>query len=660
MSSVDEIKNRLDIVEFISTYVPSLKKAGRTYKGLCPFHSEKTPSFVVYADQQTWHCFGACSTGGDIFSFVMKQEGYDFVEALKFLAAKAGVALEERSPEQAESDKRRQKLLEMVSAAAQFYHKQLLQSPQAEFCRDYIARRGLSQDTMVTFQLGYAPNQWEGLKTDLLSRGYSEQEMIDGGLLVIKDENRPGYDRFRDRFITPIRDVRGRVIGFGARALHDGQQPKYLNSPQSVLFDKSNILFGLDIAKNAIRDSEQAVIVEGYMDVLQAHERGFSNVVAEMGTALTERQLKQLKRFSSKFVLALDSDSAGSAATLRGIDIARKALLQPASSILTAQGLIYHEMHLDAEIKIASMPDGKDPDDVLKSDPDLWRTLIETALPLVDYYIQIIIGKLDLNTAKGKSTAVKEILPLIKELSNSTEQTHYLQQLARLVKIDERTLEQELQRIASAVSVSKRQTPTSFSTKEVGAQAQTPPGNHKLTSKNSKGNSKENICLAMLLGEPGALNSVNQMLYKNNLDVLALDDFQNIENKALFLVIKTWAVAEDRSIEALTSLTDEYLQGHLAGLFALWHSQPNQPIGESVDKELPKMIIRMRRQALEKLIRNINLLQVEALEKKERESVFQYQQKLSEIEKTLQLLDKAHDALSIMGQRRFDNLGLKN
>ena len=660
MSTVDEIKNRLDIVEFIGSYVPSLKKAGRTYKGLCPFHSEKTPSFVVYPDQQSWHCFGACSTGGDIFSFVMKQEGYEFVEALKFLAAKAGVALEERSPEQAESDKRRQKLLEMVSVAAQFFHSQLMQSPQAEFCRDYVAGRGLSQNTIVTFQLGYAPNQWEGLKTYLLSRGYSEQEMIDGGLLVIKDENRPGYDRFRDRFITPIRDVRGRVIGFGARALHDGQQPKYLNSPQSVLFDKSAILFGLDIAKSAIRDSEQVVIVEGYMDVLQAHERGYANVVAEMGTALTERQLKQLKRFTNRFVLALDSDSAGSAATLRGIDLARKALSQTLLPVPTAQGLIRYEGQLDAEIKVASMPVGKDPDDVLKSDANLWRTLIENALPLIDYYIETTVSKLDLATAKGKSTAVKEILPLIRELSNSVEQTHYLQQLARLVKIDERTLREELQRTSGNLPTGSRQTQTSFPAKNNPRQVQTAPNGHKLSSKTPTKDSRENICLAMLLGEPGVLNPVNQILYKNKLDVLAVDDFQNAENKALFLVIKKWAVAEDRTVEALTSMTDEYLQGHLASLFALWHSQPKQPISENVDKELPKMIIRMRRQKLEKLVKNINVLQIEALEAGERDSVSQYQQKLSEIKENLNLLDKAHDALSIMGRRRFDDLGSNN
>ncbi len=649
MSAADEIKSRLDIVDFISGYVPSLKRAGKTYKGLCPFHSEKTPSFVVYPDQQTWHCYGACSTGGDIFSFVMKREGYDFVEALKVLAAKAGVPLEERSPEATEADQRQKKLLEMVAVTAQFFHRQLLQSPQAEFCREYVARRGLSQKTIVAFQLGYAPNQWEALKTFLLQRGYSEQDMIAGGVLVTKEENRPGYDRFRDRFVVPIRDVRGRVVGFGARALRDGQQPKYLNSPQSILFDKSAILFGLDVAKSAIRDLEQAVIVEGYMDALQAHEHGFGNVVAEMGTALTERQLKQLKRFTPRFVLALDSDNAGSTATLRGINLAREALSETVVPIPTPQGLIRYEGRLDAEIYVATMPVGKDPDDVLRQDPSLWKTAITQAMPLVDYYIQSITSGVDLTTAKGKSGAIKEIMPLLREISSPVEQAHYLQQLARLVTIDERTLRAELQRAAGPTPSLPPSPAIPFAEKTgLSTNGKFPP----VTKATDIG--AEELCLAMIVGKPEMLSQMNRKLFDNGIDVLAVADFVKRENGELFLGLKQWAVTEHPTTETLLASVPTVLQGHLAAIMTLWHEQPQKLPDEYVQKELPKMVVRMRRRRLERDVAALNMSQIDALEAGDRTQASHFQQLISEIKTTLKLLDKAYDALSIMGRRRTE------
>jgi len=648
VSAVEEIKSRLDIVEFINTYVPSLKRYGKTYKGLCPFHSEKTPSFVVYPDQQTWHCYGACSTGGDIFTFVMKREGYDFVEALKFLAERAGVQLEERSPQQAEADKHRQKLLEMVSVAAQFFHKHLLESPQAEFCREYVARRGLSQNTITTFQLGYAPNQWEALKNFLLQRGYSEPDMIAGGLLVTKDENRPGYDRFRDRFVVPIRDVRGRVVGFGARALSDDQQPKYLNSPQSTLFDKSAILFGLDVAKNAIRDSGQAIIVEGYMDVLQAHERGYKNVVAEMGTALTERQLHTLKRFAKKFILALDSDAAGSAATLRGINLARQTLADTVP-VPTSQGLIRYESRLNVEILVATMPPGKDPDDVLKETPTLWAEKVANAQPLLDYYIQTVTAPLDLNTPKGKAAAVKAIIPLIREISDSVEQAAYLQQLARIVKIGERTLRDELLRVAKKSPSSKGQTarPAPPKPSVVPAETTSP-------QKSKNGINGEDLCLAMIIGKPEMLSVANRKLYDSGIDVLAADDFSNPANSALFLEIKKWAVTEKPSLDALPEFVPDALQGHLANILTLWVNLPNTPPDEYVEKELPKMIIRMRRRRLERDLQQLRAVHADALEEQNQQNVTRWQKKISETNQTLRLLDKAHDALSVMGRRRVE------
>ena len=444
MSVVDEIKARLDIVEVISGYLPSLKKAGRTYKAPCPFHNEKTPSFVVFPETQSWHCFGACGTGGDLFGFVMKQEGLDFRGALEFLAAKAGVSLQEKTPDMIEADKARQRLLEMMAAAAAYFHDLLLKSPQAGFSREYLSGRGLGDRVINQFQLGYALDQWEALKAHLTAKGYTDQDLLNGGLLVERDDGSPGYDRFRHRLMIPIRDGRGQVIGFGARALNDDQVPKYLNSPQTTLFDKSAVLYGLDMARRAMRDAGQVVIVEGYLDVLQAHQQGQANVIAQMGTALTETQLKQLQRHTKKMILALDADTAGSSATLRGINTARE-VLDEMVAVPTARGLIRYESRLKVDIRVATLPPGKDPDDILKADLSTWQHLIDSALPLVDYFIRQTAAELDMETAQGKSQAVQVILPVIREVSDAVQQDHYLRQLASLVKIDERTLRTELQ-----------------------------------------------------------------------------------------------------------------------------------------------------------------------------------------------------------------------
>lgn len=650
MGVVDEIKSRLDIVEFISAYAPSLKKAGRTYKGLCPFHAEKTPSFIVFPETQTWHCFGACGAGGDIFGFLMRREGYDFAEALKVLADKAGVLLHERSAEALETDKIRRRLLEIMSAAATFFYEQLTAVPEGAFAREYIAGRGLSQATIHRFQLGYAPNQWDALKLHLLKKGYAEPDLVSAGLLVVKEDGSAGYDRFRDRFMVPIRDVQGDVIGFGARALHEGQVPKYLNSPQSALFDKSATLFALDVAKNAIREGGQAVIVEGYMDALQAHERGFTNVVAEMGTALTEAQLHLLKRFTSRFVLALDADTAGSAATLRGINVARESLSQENVPVPTAGGLIRYENRLDADIRIAALPPGKkDPDDVLKEGPQAWQAVIDQAAPLVDYYIKAVTAGLDLTTAKGKTAAVQAIMPILQELKNPVEQNNYLLELARLVKIEERTLRAELQRAPAKTNRPVVAKPPAIAPEETAA------------GKTAPACGLEEICLAMLIGQPAVLDRVNQKLYNNKVEILAVEDFANVENGALFLIIKKWAVSQPATLDALIEQVSHHLEGRLALLIDQWHSQTRRqadstrpPTIEEVEKQLPQIILRLRRQQQEARIEKLSFLLADATSAGDQEAELNYKRMVSEVKTAINKLDKAKDALSIMGRRRIE------
>jgi len=366
MSVIDEVKSRLDIVEVISAYIP-LQKAGRNYKALCPFHSEKTPSFVVFPESERWHCFGACGEGGDIFTFVMKREGWDFRTALEELARRAGVELRPRTPAQKQAEEEADRLRELLAAAARYYHHLLLHALEAEAVRDYVAKRGLSDETVEQFSLGYSLPGWDNARAYLTEQGYTVDEIIKVGMLVQKADTGSTYDRFRDRLMIPIRDVKGHVIGFGARTLDPEGVPKYLNSPQTAFFDKSHTLFGLDMARRAIRDEDRAVIVEGYMDVMQAHQAGFSNVVAQMGTALTEAQLRQLQRYTKRLVLALDPDAAGINATLRGVEVAQETLEQEWEPVFDPRGLVGYEGRLGAEIRVLRLPRGQDPDDLIRA-----------------------------------------------------------------------------------------------------------------------------------------------------------------------------------------------------------------------------------------------------------------------------------------------------
>ncbi len=420
MSVIDEVKQKIDIVDVVSQHV-RLTKSGRTLRGLCPFHSEKHPSFFVYPEQQSWHCFGACNSGGDVFSFIMKKEGIDFGETLRLLAQRAGVTLSTKAEPKAEE---KEKLYQVNQEAAKYFHDLLLHSPEGEKARSYVASRGLSAKTVTEFQLGFSPNKWEGLKQHLLDIGYAEAELSATGL-VIESETGETHDRFRNRLMFPICDIRGRVIGFGARALDDSL-PKYLNSPQTPTFDKSSSLYGINLAKAAIRQQEMVVIVEGYMDTITAHQNGFDNVVASMGTAVTEKQVNGIKRLTKNMALALDADAAGEEAMLRGVG---------------------YENTLDAEVKVIILPEGKDPDDVIKENPQMWQNLLDNALPIVDFYLDKVTSEFDLNTASGKSLAVEDILDFIAKIKNDTRRDHYLNKLSKLTGIKYKNLEAALSRM---------------------------------------------------------------------------------------------------------------------------------------------------------------------------------------------------------------------
>ncbi len=649
MSVIDEIKSRLDLVDLVSNTV-TLRKSGKSYTGFCPFHSNtKTPSFVVFPDTQTWRCFGACADGGDIFSFVMKREGYDFKQTLEVLAQQAGIQLEAPSPQKEQQDKQRQKLFELNAAVTAYFHNLLTSSPAAASVRGYLAKRELTAETIATFQLGYALNEWEGLKSHFIERGYSVADLLAAGLIVERDDGTAGYDRFRNRLIIPIRNPQGKVIGFGARALADDQVPKYLNSPQTLLFDKSATLYGLDLARKHIRQVDQVVIVEGYMDVIQAYQRAAHNVVAQMGTALTEPQLKTLKRTTSNLVLALDADTAGGAATLRGLNVAREALDREPVPVPTARGLIQYESRLDADIRIAALPPNKDPDDILKEGLNVWQEIIANAVPIIDFYFEAVTANLDLNAAKDKSVAVRELIPVLRDIGNKVEQAHYIQKLARLIHVDERTLMAELQSKQKPRSTRRQPQPAPPALPKVKKKEEVP----QKPAGQADRVGLEEYCLSLVLAHPAALAMANDILEEEDLLGLTINDFKRGTNKEIFRSMQLWTASETPKIETLVNMVGEMLEGQLATLADFWHRGPPAP-AENVNRDLSIAILRLRLHNIIEQMKELDFLLQEARENKDVDNVRQYTEIANAYKQQRRKLEYTRDSLSLLGKRRAE------
>jgi len=426
-SPIDEIKSKLDIVEVIQGYI-RLQKAGRNYKALCPFHSEKTPSFMVSPERQIWHCFG-CSKGGSIFDFVMEIEGVEFADALRILAQRAGVELKKVDPK---LKTERTRLYEICDLANRFFIKQLEASQAGKNIQKYLIERGLTPETIKDWQIGYAPKEWRALLSFLKSRGYPEEEILKAGLIVEKEERVAGekyYDRFRDRIIFPICDLNGLVIGFTAREnpyRPDSRVGKYINIPNSLIYDKSRVLYGLDKAKLDIKKKNLCLLVEGQLDVIMSHQAGTKNVVASSGTALTEEQLKILKRYTENLATAFDMDLAGETATKRGMDLA---------------------IQLGFNTKVISLPDNQDPADCLKKDISIWSGAVEGAQGLIEFYLDNAFSKNNPQTVEGKKEITQVLLPVIKKIPNKVEQAHWLQEIARRLKVQEGVLVEEMKKV---------------------------------------------------------------------------------------------------------------------------------------------------------------------------------------------------------------------
>ena len=431
MSVVDDIKARLDIVELVSDYV-TLQKAGRNFKALCPFHAEKTASFTVNPERQSWHCFGACATGGDVFSFVIRKEGLDFGETLRLLAQRTGVELVQRR------DGSRNEGLYRINHEATKFYQEALASPEGKLAMNYLKERGVDTNAASTFKLGLSPRGRDGLKSHLLGLGFREEQALEAGLLY-RGEDSSVRDFFWGRLMFPIHDRSGHVAGFGARSL-DGSDPKYINTPATPIFDKRSTLYGLHLAIAAIREQNTLVVVEGYMDTITAHQYGYTNVVASMGTALTEQQVSQLKSSATNFVLALDPDVAGQEATLRSLESSWRVLeRQRLTGRQRSVGPLYQREQLN--LRIASLPAGRDPDDLIRSQADEWERLIREAVPYMEFIIPVIASRHDLSNAQGKAQAAEALGPLITSWGNAVEQEHYFQRLADVLGVSREALE---------------------------------------------------------------------------------------------------------------------------------------------------------------------------------------------------------------------------
>jgi len=424
-SQIEEIKNKLNVLDVIGSYI-KLTKTGINYRGVCPFHSEKTPSFFVSPTRQMWHCFG-CGAGSSIFDFIMKIEGVEFGDSLRILANKAGIVLKR---ENVELRTERQRLYEICDLACKFFEKQMEEGVGKE-AEEYLISRGIAKDSIKKWRVGYSPDTWNSLTDFLVGRNYKREEIIKAGLAIKKEGSNDSYDRFRGRIIFPVFDLNSAVIGFGGRVFkQQNETAKYINTPQTLLYDKSNVLYGLNAAKLAIRKQNQCVVTEGYTDVIMCHQAGFENTIAASGTALTERHLNLLKRYSDNLVLAFDMDVAGDSATKRGINLAE------------TQGF---------NIKIiGSYGEGKeksDPADIIKKDIKIWEESVKKAKSIMDYYFDSAFYNFDKSSPSGKKEVGKIILPAIKRLQNKIEQSHWVQKLANMLSVKEEVVLEEMSKI---------------------------------------------------------------------------------------------------------------------------------------------------------------------------------------------------------------------
>ena len=530
MESIDLIKQRLDIIDIASDYL-KLTKAGSNHKALCPFHTEKTPSFIINPERQTWHCFGACGVGGDVIELVIKIEKINFSEALKILAQRAGVQLNNNSGPDKNS-----RLYEINFEACEFYKAQL-ELPEGKKAKEYIDKRGINDEASETFEFGFSSYTNSNLVSKLTSIGFKEIEIIQSGL-AIKRENNQVRDFFYGRLMIPIKNSNGRVIGFGARVLDDSN-PKYINTPSTPIFDKKSVLFGLSAASKAIRDDNTVVVVEGYLDVITAHQFGFKNVVASMGTALTANQVGSLKSRTNNFVLAMDSDSAGREAVLR--------------SLRNTYRVFERQLGQKSEVNLSvvMMPGGKDPDTQIRNNLSEWKKNIANPVPFVQFVIDSIIEKYDINSSSGKGQVVGEIAPLITNMVNPFEQDHYIDLLAGKLTVKREIVESALAKSMTG-SARKRQA------------LKKNTNQNKDKSLYSEITPKENWI------EDYTMSALLKMQDKSNSDMINSEYFRRTENREIYSLWQNLSETDE-----LGDIMSDQLEAHYQYLLSIQENIPD-------------------------------------------------------------------------------------
>ena len=530
MTVIDDIKNRLDIVDVVSGYV-SLQHSGRAFKACCPFHQERTPSFYVNQERQNWHCFGACATGGDVFGFVMKAENLEFREALQRLAHQAGVTLPSRERQSA------QDVLYRLNEKAREYFQKYLASAMGAEARAYLENRGISRESISKFELGLSPRDGQGLFNQLLKDGFTPEQMARAGA-VHQNQNGGHRDAFRGRLIIPIRNGQGELGGFGSRALADNDTPKYLNTGRTPVFDKGRTLYGLYLAREAAR-KQGIVIVEGYMDAITAHQHGYDNVVASMGTALTENQVAEVLRITRQVTMALDADAAGQQATLRSLESSWQVFQN--RQVGQARGTSLFQRQDDLNLRVVALADGKDPDEVIRQAPEKWEDLVSKGVPLFDYLLPALSAQIDTSTPEGKARMAEVVSPFIYAVGEPIQQDSYVRKLADHLAVREETLQATLNR-PSMRSGGRSNGPPNGPRPAVGNRAgeRGVAGNRVDASAFAAADRDpmEDHCLALLLQHPGLAAELPEA------GGLPPEYFKRPENREIYLQLTSaWAEA---------------------------------------------------------------------------------------------------------------------
>jgi DNA primase len=592
---------------------------------------------VVWPESGTWRCFGQCNEGGDIFKFVMKREGIDFKEALAKLADRAGVKLESFVAEKPEIKEAHEHLRALLEDAIIFYRTHLFNNKDVlTYLRE---KRGLTDATIETFGMGYAPHGYDNLLKHFSSKGYTEQNLIDAGMLSVReaDDSRNtqhatrSYDRFRNRIMIPIRDENGKMAGFGARIVDPNDIPKFLNSPETPIFTKGHILYGLDRARKPIRMADQAVIVEGYLDVIALHQAGYENVVSPMGTALTEDQLRLLKRSTRRIVLALDPDAAGQKAVLRGLDAARSAMDREGELGFDARGLLRNEARLQADLRVASMPDDLDPDEIVARDKDEWKRLIENAKPIVTHVMDSLAVGQNLNDAKVKNQIAAQVLPLIEDLPNPLERDTYRQALARMLRVDEGSL--TLTQTQGAVV---RRKPRGADQAQRVEKKQVVALNPTLKI--------ESYCIGVLFRKPALLYRLDRTLQEVGLSALAVEDFEYTDHQLVFGVIRMAVEQDEKDYQ-------HYVISHLPETISavskdlLAQTEQLDPVDDKLLEELLARFMDLRRAYAMSNVNQLRFLQEEE-QQQGGVNLKMYQEQTVQFTKLLKNLDQARKKIS--------------